>query len=228
MKINTTPNPDFLRLRRTLLLEGKPDRVPQFDFNIDNLIKQEIIERPLVKAEDEIDFWLKSGYDYVQIRLKPEKSMVDTAKGEEKSFHSSEGTVKCRKDLDEGVFEWTPVYKGTWRAEDYNYLFLKDLYRKLPQEMRLIPHAADIYTRTWMAMGFEDFCYALYEEPELVEELFHQNAVMELRMLDVLVDNFGSKIGAIFYSDDLAYTEGLMVSRMESARCGQVFMPSRK
>jgi uroporphyrinogen decarboxylase len=128
------------------------------------------------------------------------------------SVSSSHGELKSLSQLNENEYEWTPIYKNTWKIQDYNYKFIKDIAAKLPKDMKLIAHAADIYTRSWMAMGFEDFCYALYEEPELIAELFRQNAIAELRMLEVTVESFGNKIGAIFYSDDLAYTEGLMVS----------------
>lgn len=209
MLINIKPEPDFQRLRKTLLLQGKADRTPLFDFNIAGEIKEAVIGRKLKNSDDEIDFWLQSGYDYVQIRLIPQTPFTRTSQ----TVSSSHGSLKSLDQLNSSEYEWTSIYKNTWDLKDYNFDTLKEIYKKLPQDMKLIAHGADIFTRSWMAMGFEDFCYALYEQPELIEELFLQNAVMELRMMEVLIQNFGNKIGAIFYSDDLAYTEGLMVSK---------------
>jgi uroporphyrinogen decarboxylase len=209
MKINIKPEPDFQRLRKTLLLEGKADRVPLFDFNIHESIKQQLLGRPVITAKDEIDFWINAGYDYVQVRLKPN---VTESEKLSKSISSSHGNLRTLEQLNSNQFEWSSIYKNTWKLEEYNLEFLKQLAEQLPQDMKLIVHAADIFTRSWMVMGFEDFCYALYEDEELITELFRQNAIAEIRMLETSFESFGDKIGAIFYSDDLAYTEGLMVS----------------
>lgn len=107
--------------------------------------------------------------------------------------------------------EWSSIFKNTWKLEDYNYEYLKALVSKLPKSMKLIVHAADIFTRSWTCMGFEDFCYAVYEDTDLIVELLRQNAIAEERMLEVLVQSFGNRVGAVFYSDDIAYTEGLML-----------------
>lgn len=208
MYINIKPDPDFARLRKTLLLEGKADRVPLFDFNVHDSIKAKIIQRPLVTPEDEIDFWICSGYDYIQIRLVPKDNISVTAK----SASTSHGRISDIKQLLNGEFDWTPFFKNTWRTEDYNLDQIRSIVVKKPQNMKLIVHAADIFSRSWISMGFEDFCYALFEEPEMIAELFRQNAIAELRMLEVLFDSFAADIGALLYSDDLAYTEGLMVS----------------
>ncbi len=208
MFVNIKPDPDFCRLRKTLLLEGKADRVPLFDFNVHPSIMEKVIEKPLQTAEDEIDFWAGSGYDYIQIRLKPHSLAPISSK----TVSSSHGNLKSMKQLMHEKFEWTGFYMNEWSMDDYNLTYLHDLKSKMPDSMKFIAHAADIFTRSWIAMGFEDFCYALYEDPDLIAELFRQNAIAEIRMLNVLVDNFGDKIGALFYSDDLAYTEGLMVS----------------
>jgi uroporphyrinogen decarboxylase len=208
MFLNIKPEPDFSRLGKTLLLQGKADRVPLFDFGVHQFIKEKVIGHPVKTAEDEIDFWLSCGYDYVIARLKP----LEYKDSESKAQSTSHGNLRSIDKLNNSIFEWTEIYKNTWKLENYNFEFLKDVAKKLPQGMKLIMHAADIFTRSWLAMGFEDFCYALYEDTELVCELFKQNAIMELRMLDVLVETFGDKIGALLYSDDLAYTEGLLVS----------------
>lgn len=207
--MNIKVDPNFQRLRKTLLLEGKADRVPLFDFNIHGNIKEQILGRPVNTAQDEVDFWMNAGYDYVQIRLKPVSYHEQIAQ----SVSSSHGNIKSLEDLNNGEFEWTSIYKNTWKLSEYNLEYLKQIAKKLPENMKLIVHAADIFTRSWMSMGFEDFCYALYEQPELVNELFRQNSIAELRMLDATIESLGSNIGAVFYSDDLAYTEGLMLSR---------------
>lgn len=213
MSINIKLDPNFQRLRKTLLLQGKADRVPLFDWHIDGKLKENIIGRPLRDAGDEIDFWVKAGYDYVQTWLIPKSWTVKSSEVKttqtEKSSHGMQITLEQLKSSE---FPWTPLYKNTWKLEDYNYEFHKEMALKLPEDMKFIVPIADIYTDSWMTMGFEDFCYALYEDPEIIEELFRQIAIARMRLLNVMVESFGNKIGALIYADDLAYTEGLMVS----------------
>ena len=207
--MNNRVEPNFTGFRNTLMLKEKMDRVPLFDFNIDPIIKEKIIDRKIACVKDEIDFWVQAGYDYIQIRLKPlikaDLKIADLTR----QYH---GDLNSLEQLRSGVYEWTEIYNDTWNLKDYNLAMIEDIAKLLPENMKLIVHAADIFTRSWMIMGFENFCFALYENTELVSELFYQNAMAEIKMLNVTFDSIGDKIGAILYSDDLAYSEGLMIS----------------
>ena len=68
MKLNIKPEPDFERIKKALLLQGRSDRPPLGEFSIAKSIKEAIIGRPLVTADDEIEFWIKAGYDYIHVR----------------------------------------------------------------------------------------------------------------------------------------------------------------
>ena len=223
MRPNISIDPDFSRFRKTLFME-KADRIPLFDFNVDIKIKSEIIGRPLITPQDEVDFWMQAGYDYIQVRLDPiaESNVAPYNPGDDIADDSQSSTLAPnegtygkldKKKLEEGIFPWTEVYKGTWDLKnDYNLSHLKEVAECMPGSMKMLVHGADIFTRSWIAMGFEPFCYALYEDPELVEELFRQNYIAEQRRFDILFEELGSAIGGIFFSDDIAYTGGLMLS----------------
>ena len=57
--------PDFERLRRVLMLEGEPDRVPNAELHVDWQIKQAFLGRPIETVQDDVDFWYRAGYDYI-------------------------------------------------------------------------------------------------------------------------------------------------------------------
>ena len=219
MRPNISIDPDFSRFRKTLFLE-KADRIPLFDFNIDITIKEEIIGRPLKSPEDEIDFWMQAGYDYIQVRLDPiiENNIAPFAPGaagRSNNLAPNEGISDVKLDkqvLEEGDFPWTEAFRGDWDLSNYNLAYLKGIAGAMPSSMKLLIHGADIFTRSWIAMGFEPFCYALYEDPELVAELFRQNYIAEQRRFDILFEELGEAIGGVFFSDDIAYTGGLMLS----------------
>lgn len=213
MKPDIRAIPDFDDFVKALRLQPT-ERLHQFDFNISNEIKEAVLGRKVLTAKDEVEFWQSAGYDYVQVRLMSKVVHSSALESEQASVSvsSSHGLLTSMNDLNKGGYEWSPFNDGTWNVEDYDLDYICEIADNLPDNMKLMIHAADIYTRSWMAMGFEDFCYALYEDEELIEELFRQNYIEEQILLDAVFDKIGDKIGAMLYSDDLAYTEGLMVS----------------
>ena len=61
-----------------------------------------------------------------------------------------------------------------------------------------------------MLMGLERFCLALVENPELVAEIFQRVGSIQCEVLRKIVKM--DKVIAIWYGDDLGYTESLIVS----------------
>ena len=80
----------------------------------------------------------------------------------------------------------------------------------LPQGMGLVSGVGGIFTRTWMLMGLENFCFALTERPELVGQIFERVANIQLAVLRKVIRMH--KVIAVWYGDDLAYTESMIVS----------------
>ena len=61
--------PDFNRIRKTLLLQGEPDRVPIMESHIDRDVKKAFLGRPARDLEDDVEFWMTAGYDYVPLGI---------------------------------------------------------------------------------------------------------------------------------------------------------------
>ena len=76
--------------------------------------------------------------------------------------------------------------------------------------MAVITGVGGIFTRVWMLLGFTEFCLNLNENPVFVKKMFDSIGDIQCRVLERAVKL--NKIGAFWYGDDLAYTEGLMVS----------------
>ena len=76
--------------------------------------------------------------------------------------------------------------------------------------MKIIGQYGDIFTTTWEMFGFETFAMNMYEEPELVGAVMERVARVVLSMFENMVQI--ENVGAIWYSDDIAYTASLMVS----------------
>ena len=82
----------------------------------------------------------------------------------------------------------------------------------MPDQMRLMLHGADVFTLAWMLMGFESFCLATVDQPELVAALMDSLADAQINALAEAMRVGGDRIGIVLYSDDIAYTEGLMLA----------------
>jgi uroporphyrinogen decarboxylase len=212
------PEPDFKRLRKALLTEGEPDRVPLLELIVNQPVKEAFLGKPITGIKDDIEFWYRAGYDCVS--LCPEYNF--NPKGDV----PKEGTreVIDRRNIystDENYQKWAAEGKGIITTiEDFerhywpdiggvDFSALEEANKYLPDGMKIIARAGDIFTHTWEFMGFETFSFALAENIELVERLFEQigSTIYKIFCHEVEMDN----IGAIWYSDDIAYTEGLMV-----------------
>lgn len=201
MKLNITPEPDFQRIRKTLKLEGCPDRPPLGEFLIADSVKEAIIGRPLMNAADEIDFWLKAGYDYVHIRPHYQFDVSTYKDGTIEGI----GILRTWEDLREKDWPWRS------EIENVDYSLLQAAKKQLPQDMKIILSTGDIFTRAWTHMGYTHFCYSLFEQPDLVAELMQEQGEAIYEVNRRAVELAGDSIGAIWYTDDIAFNSGLLV-----------------
>ncbi|MHC4181416.1 MAG: hypothetical protein ACYSWU_28285, partial [Planctomycetota bacterium] len=61
--------PDFENFRKAVLCQGEPKRVPQFDGTVAEDIKTRLLGRPMDGLEDEVEFCIKAGYDFVPLTV---------------------------------------------------------------------------------------------------------------------------------------------------------------
>jgi uroporphyrinogen decarboxylase len=80
----------------------------------------------------------------------------------------------------------------------------------LPPGMGLVSGVGGIFTRVWMLLGLEGFCYRLTEEPALIAALFERVGAIQCAVLRKVVRL--PRVVAVWYGDDLAYTEATIVS----------------
>ena len=211
--------PSFERLR-TALLCGQPDRVPLAEIKVEDEVKAAFLGQPAPDAADreaylrwEVEFWYRAGYDYARV---PASVSYPQPKTAHEYAYAAGGQARTR--------EWAESHAGLvttdeqfdafpWPTSDQlNFDDLKIAARMLPQGMKIITglRGGGIYERIWMLMGFETFCIALRENPRLVARMFKKVGEFFYSVWQRL-PKFES-VGALFLGDDLAYTEGLMIS----------------
>ena len=200
--IMTEREPDFSRVRKMLLLEGEPDAVPAVEIVVNDPIKEAFLCRKINGVQDDIQFWLKAGYDYYSYvpPYEPKLNLTTIPQDGRNWAVEGEGPIQTLADFDN--HPWPTI-------DDVDFSSMDEANRSLPPGMKIIARAGEIFVYSWQFMGFEKFCYALADNPELPGRLLDRigHFIYSICEREVEYEN----VGALWYSDDIAYTEGLMV-----------------
>lgn len=204
---------DFSRLQ-TALMNGRPDRAPILELGIDVGLKGKILGRPIQTIEDDIAFMRMMGYDFIKVqpRIKFTLNRQTAQPAAAPAAEYKNAPDRAWAAEHEGVISnWEDLEKYPWpRPQDIDYSTYERAIKALPDDMGIIGQYGDIFTTAWEMMGFENFAMAMYEDPELVDALMNRVGELVLGMFDTMITF--DRVGALWYSDDIAYTGGLMVS----------------
>lgn len=204
-------DPDFSRLK-TALDREEADRVPFFEAEIAMPIQEWFLGRDINSAADEIEFFVRAGYDYVPVVppfFAPRIMRSATGSGSNLSddnsqwITESEGFIKTISDVEK--FPWP-------KAEDVDFSSFREVAELLPEKMKIIGMLvpAAVFGNASQAMGLQNFSYALYDNPRVPEALFEIIGPTYVEIAKRLVKT--PKLGAVFMSDDIAHGTGLLVS----------------
>jgi len=186
--------------------------IPLAELGIHPKIKEQFIGHSLIDLKDEVEFWLRAGYDY--IKLQPKADFNPSKIGLDNHFSYNDDGSVFRKWASEsnGVinnFDDFEKYKFP-ASSDFDYTDFEKVKSLLPDGLGVVGQYGDIFTMTWEMMGFESFSLALFENEELVKTLNDRLGKLVLSMFEYFVQL--DVIDAIWFSDDIAYTNSLLVS----------------
>jgi len=193
--------PDFERLKTALFCQ-QPDRVPLCELIVDHEIKEKFLGKkfePLKDLKEEVDFWIKAGYDYVPFFF---------AGYNFPGLNRPSPWAEEHKGI---ITNWKEFEDYPWHiAEKDDYSPLVKIAQYLPQSMKIISGTAGIFERVWQLMGFETFCINLHRDIKLIEEMFKKVGSIIFNVYEKLSKY--SVIGGLWISDDIAYNSGPMIS----------------
>ena len=204
-----TPDPDFDRLRQALY--GRhADRVPLAEVVIDEEVKEQFLGRGVNDLETDVEFYVKAGYDCITLgrRIAGFPPIWDAARLDD--YYHVQRRVGHGQSA--GVMNsWSDFRAYPWMSPgDLDFRILDKAEQALPDTMKVVRYVGPVFQMAWMLMGFEAFSYMLADEPGLVEavmerafELVHRE-VQDALQRDV--------VGAVWYVDDIAMKDRLMVS----------------
>lgn len=186
--------------------------IPLAELGVHPLIKAKILGFPLAGDHGEVRFAQAMGYDYV--KLQPIADFNPAAKGGNDNVMENPDRTVVRKwaKEGEGLITSEEEYESYQfpMTSDFDYSRFEKITGFLPEGMGVVGQYGDIFTMTWEMMGFETFSFALYENPELVLQLNTTLGELVLSMFEYMAQS--PAVDVLWYSDDIAYTNGLLVS----------------
>jgi len=205
--------PDYTRVL-TALRRGQPDRVPLLELIVDPEIKAAYLGRPISSPADDIEFWYRAGYDCITVYPdSPTIWFYNSSRNDTviEDSYTADGTRRWASEGKGLIQNWEDLEKNPLPTLDQlDFSYFEKAGRYLPSGMGLIGAWGDIFTYTWEAMGFEQFAISLSSQPDFVAHLFQQLGRLAVQICEALLSY--DVVKAIWYSDDLAYGSGLLVS----------------
>ncbi len=209
---------DFARLRTCMMREGLPDRVPPIELHVDTEVKEAFLGRPIESAQDEVDFWIAAGYDYVPLSagllhvggvlsgeatMRKEHEYTVYGEGTREVTWAAEGIGVITDQEQFEAFPWP-------EPDDVDLSHVEEVAGLLPDRMRTIVIIGKVFTPTWMLMGMTGFGLAARFDPKLLGDVFSRVAEIQFRTFERALET--PKVGALWMSDDFAYGTGLLCS----------------
>jgi len=209
--MSKTISPDINAFLKTLKRE-KVGYIPLAELGVHPKIKELFLSKRIAGLKDEVDFWYRAGYDYIKLQPKADFNPMKIGLDNNVSYND-DGTIfrKWASENNGVISNLNDFEKYTFpSASDFDYTNFEKVKSVLPDGMGVVGQYGDIFTMTWEMMGFESFSFALFENEGLVTELNNRIGELVLSMFEYFAQS--KNVDAIWYSDDIAYTNSLMVS----------------
>ncbi len=163
--------PDFENLL-ALLRREVPNRPTLFEFYFNERIYRRVVPGPTPTDSEAwqrrfIQTFYRLGYDFATVLLPGFKFTDHELRQTKETFSLNEGAViRNRKEFD--AFDWP-------KPEEVDHGLLSRLSPDIPEGMKLLPYSPDgVLENVIRLMGFDTLCISLYDQPQLVEDVFEQ------------------------------------------------------
>ena len=115
------------------------------------------------------------------------------------------------RESDGVITSWEDYERYPWpSSEDVDYWMLEYLVDHLPEGMKLIGHGGTILEPVTWLMGYQNLALALFDQPDLLEEMFERVGRMSVERCEAMCEF--DAVGAVWISDDIGHRSGTMIS----------------
>ena len=175
--------------------EGKLDFVPFYELYINPEVTEAALGKPLADPVAAVEFYYRAGYDFVPFWAPLNMvlgSLVDT---------SCDYPIKDRKTFD--AYPWPD-------PETFDYTTFDAIGRALPDGMLMVGQIFGVFEIAEHLMGYPGLCYAMADDPGMVEAVFEHLWVIYESMYTRMSNS--ATVGAVVVSDDLGFKTQTLVS----------------
>jgi uroporphyrinogen decarboxylase len=225
VKFSDTIQPDVGELVDVLLRRRMPRRVHHIELFLDSEIKEAMCARfdlardldrsdPLFEVKRDIEVHGFLGHDTFRVGLFrttvfPSRTIPapDTT--------AQPGQVRAEREWQEEhagpIQDWKDFEAYPWpKVDDLDFSTPEWLERNLPQNMGWHELTAHIFEMLSFLLGYETLCYAVVDQPALIDAILEKVGRFYVDFTRVLADFRTSAI--IWGSDDLGYRSGTLMS----------------
>lgn len=158
-----------------------------------------------------IKFYEQMGYPYASIEMGPKFPEIKQLSGKGEKGGESRDYV----DENDGPIRTIEDVRNNALWLNENDIFDYELFEKalnlLPPHMKAVGGCSGgPFEHATFLMGLTNFCMALYEDPELIEELLDRIGRSLVAICERIVTH--EKLGIYRFGDDLGFTQGTMIS----------------
>lgn len=220
IEFSIKPDPDFSLFEKALLRKGDLKRAVIFELfsNIEDQVLEYLgIDAPKGSydqlSEDDflkrhITYNYHLGYDFVNVWCRngmnfPAKAVEATgADGKTRSFQQSDlSVIENRSDFEN--YPWPDMTGG-------DYSLLERSKNILPEGMKVVTGYPGILQMVMYLLGYEGMSFKLYEEPQLVKDVFDEVGSRIVKHLEICAQH--EVVGSVQLGDDLGFSTQTLFS----------------
>ena len=211
------PEPDFDRLRKVLVREALPDRVPFIELGADSCVMEAVLGKPCPSGQGHeavermvayrIAFYHGLGYDYVGMVCGPPfpgtwQTTDDPAAGKRNWLVGPTGEIDTVEDVE--AYPWPEITDEVFAPLEY-------ANAHLPDGMKIIA-ITNGGTLEWVSavLGYENMCLKLAEDREVVAAIAARAGDLQREAFQVALQY--ENVGAVWVGDDMGFKTQTLIS----------------
>lgn len=213
---------DIEGLMRNLRREGTPERVYPIELFLDREIEDAIIARydllADIKPDDPhwafkraIALYRFLGYECINYSIPGFVFPRDNYSSTSDTAELARSTGRHWVDEAHGVItSWEDMERYPWPdARNYDLSGMEWLERNLPDDMGVAARCHSIFEEVTWLMSYEGLCYALYDQPDLVDAMFRRVGELHAQAAEIYVQF--ERIRLLFGGDDMGFKTSTMI-----------------
>ncbi len=188
-------------------------------------------EPDIIRLKRDTAFYYRMGFDYVPdlypwtllpvlltAKLKSDNEDKGVARQTNDTANSefSRGTRNWQEEKTGAITSWEDFEKIQWDKVNVDSMGIEEYYKTaekfLPEGMKM-PIVGCIFNPGAIGgfFGFEDFCYYLYEKPDLIKAVIDKFGQINYELYERAISM--DCVGFMWHADDFAFSSGTMISK---------------